>query len=176
MRISSSDSTKPARPVVTIRNACPDDLEIVADFNARLALETENKTLIPQVLRRGVEAALAEPDRLRYWIACIEGNAIGQAAATREWSDWRNGWVWWFQSVYVLQEHRGLGIFRRLFEHIRAAARAQPDVIGLRLYVEQENLQAQAAYRSLGLVPGGYLVYEQIWTDRFALTTGSTPG
>ena len=78
------------------------------------------------VLARGVAAALADPDRLRYWVAEDRERAavVGQAAITREWSDWRNGWIWWFQSVYVHPDHRGRGVFRALHAHIRDAARA----------------------------------------------------
>ena len=41
------------------------------------------------------------------------------------------------------------------------AAKAAPDVCGVRLYVEQENTAAQTVYRRLGLLPSGYKVYEQ---------------
>ena len=93
---------------------------------------------------------------------------MGQAAITREWSDWRDGWIWWFQSVYVLPEARGQGVFRALYQQIRAEALASPDVIGLRLYVEHENHRAQQTYLALGMRPGGYHVFEELWTDRFA--------
>ena len=154
-----------------IREARPDDLDAIIDFNARLAQETEGKRLDPSVLARGVTAALADPDRLRYWIAEIlegdgesdAGRIVGQAAVTREWSDWRNGWIWWFQSVYVHPDYRGLGIFRALHAEIRSRAQATPDVIGLRLYVEIHNEQAQRVYQSLGMKPGGYDVYEDLW-------------
>jgi GNAT superfamily N-acetyltransferase len=150
-----------------IRPAHPDDRDIVATFNARLALETEGKTLDSAVLAEGVRVALADPDRLRYWVAERAGRIVGQAAVTREWSDWRNGWLWWFQSVFVVPEHRGTGVFRALFAQIRAEALTQPDVIGLRLYVEQANAPAQRTYEALGLRPGGYEVYEELWLDRF---------
>jgi GNAT superfamily N-acetyltransferase len=88
---------------------------------------------------------------------------VAQAAVTREWSDWRNGWVWWFQSVYVAAEWRGRGLFRALHEQIRSEARAETDVIGLRLYVEEENLTAKRTYESLGMKASGYLVYEDLW-------------
>jgi ribosomal protein S18 acetylase RimI-like enzyme len=61
----------------------------------------------------------------------------------------------------VREDSRGAGVFRALLESIRAAARARGDVVGLRLYVEEENTKAQAAYRSLGLHPGGYLLFEE---------------
>lgn len=156
-----------------IRAGRPEDGAVLVDFNARMAWETEQKTLDPEVLRRGVEAALVDPDRLRYWVAEQHGTIVGQAAATREWSDWRCGWIWWLQSVYVRPESRGQGVFRALYRQIEAEARANPEVIGLRLYVEHANAAAQQTYRSLGMQSGGYEVYEALWPDRFSR---SSPG
>lgn len=153
---------RPAPPVV--RDARPADRDTIVAFNGGLARETESKRLDPETLARGVEAALSDPDRLRYWVAeSPDGRVLGQAAITREWSDWRNGWLWWFQSVYVDADHRGRGVFAALFRHIRDEAKSRADVIGLRLYVEQDNAAAQAIYRALGMTPGGYHVYEDIW-------------
>ena len=126
-------------PDPIVRDARPDDRDAIVAFNARLAEETEAKRLDPSVLARGVARALADPDRLRYWVAERDGRVVGQAAVTREWSDWRYGWIWWFQSVYVAPEARGLGVFRALHADIREAALDAGDVIGLRLYVEEDN-------------------------------------
>ena len=153
-------------PILNIRAARLDDRDVIADFNARLARETEGKELDPSVLARGVAAALGDPDRLRYWIAeGPSGDILGQAAVTREWSDWRDGWIWWFQSVYVHPDHRGSGTFRALHDAIRSAAKGTPKVIGLRLYVEVHNDRAQKVYQSLGMKPGGYDVYEELWIE-----------
>ena len=126
--------------------------------------------LDPAILARGVARALADPDRLRYWVAelTLEGatRVIGQTAITREWSDWRNGWIWWLQSVYIDAEYRGQGVFRALYRHIYDSALAEADVIGLRLYVENGNLRAQQTYQALGMKPGGYSVLEELWLDR----------
>jgi GNAT superfamily N-acetyltransferase len=159
-------------PGFFVRAARPDDLNSVVEFNAALALETEATRLDPAVLARGVRAALADPDRLRYWVAeeAETGRVIGQAAVTREWSDWRNGWLWWYQSVYVRPDSRRRGVFRALHEHVRDAARTAGDVVGLRLYVEQANDRAQRTYQALGLTLGGYLVLEEIWQDRFGVS------
>jgi GNAT superfamily N-acetyltransferase len=152
-----------------IRDATLSDHAFVVECNIQLALETEGKVLDPSVIRVGALAALRDPERLRYWVAedPARNIRIGQAAITREWSDWRNGWVWWFQSVYVTPEARGQGVFRALHQHIRACALAAPDVIGLRLYVEHQNHRAQQTYEALGLKPGGYHVYEELWPDRY---------
>jgi GNAT superfamily N-acetyltransferase len=161
----------PQRPWI-VRAAHSGDHATIVEFNARLAQESEGKQLEPIILARGVRRALAEPDRLRYWVVELKdtasgaGRIIGQAAVTQEWSDWRNGWLWWFQSVYVHPEHRRQGVFRSLHQAIRDQALARPDVIGLRLYVEDGNDRAQRTYQAMGMAPGGYHVYEEFWLDR----------
>jgi GNAT superfamily N-acetyltransferase len=150
---------------LVIREAVSSDLPLIVEYNRLLALETESKTLDLDVLALGVSRALADPDRARYWVATMYDSPlpVGQAAITREWSDWRNGWIWWFQSVYVAGPFRRHGVFRALYRHIHAVARGQLDVIGLRLYVEDANSRAQETYRALGMKPGGYSVYEDLW-------------
>jgi GNAT superfamily N-acetyltransferase len=152
-------------PRPRVRPARSDDLPIIVEFNRLLALETESKVLDKATLEAGVACALADPDRLRYWVAELDGEAhpVGQAAVTREWSDWRMGWIWWFQSVYVAAPFRGRGVFRTLYRQIRHEARSLPDVIGLRLYVEDSNAAAHKTYHALGMRPGGYSVYEDLW-------------
>lgn len=153
-----------------VRPAAMDDLPVIVEYNRLLALETESKVLDRDVLKAGVSCALADPDRLRYWVAELDGHSrpVGQAAITREWSDWRRGWIWWFQSVYVAAPFRGRGVFRSLYHHVRAEARSDPDVIGLRLYVEDANEPAHRTYQALGMKPGGYSVYEDLWIPGLA--------
>jgi GNAT superfamily N-acetyltransferase len=152
-----------------IRDAVLADRPSIVEFNRCLALETERKVLDEAILFSGVSRALADPERLRYWVAELGNPAdvVGQAAITREWSDWRDGWLWWFQSVYVAQAFRGCGVFRALYRHIEQEARRNPDVIGLRLYVEDSNQPAQRTYQALGMKPGGYSVFESLWVERF---------
>ncbi len=153
-----------------IRDARLADAPSIVEFNRRLALETEGKVLDAAVLLSGVSRALADPDRLRYWVAELgsSGTVVGQAAISREWTDWRDGWLWWLQSVYVAQPYRGCGVFRALYQHIQDEARGNPDVIGLRLYVEDSNQPAQRTYQALGMKPGGYSVFEELWVERFS--------
>lgn len=159
-------------PKFVVRDATPSDLDAIVEFNGRLAWETESKRLDRGILRDGVARGLSDPERLRYWVAEADGRVIGQTAITREWSDWRNGWLWWLQSVYVHADHRGQGIFKALYAHIRAEALATGDVIGIRLYVENENHRARDSYRALGLADEGYSVFGEFWPDR---ATGARP-
>ena len=152
----------------SVRDAVPSDVDTICDFNQRLAQETESRVIPPEVLRGGVLAALTIPDRLHYWVAVSSDDAaqvIGQVAVSYEWSDWRNGWIWWLQSVYVDSDWRGRGVFRALLDQIRVDATAHANVIGLRLYVEHENAPARATYEKLGFVPAGYEVMEAMWAD-----------
>jgi ribosomal protein S18 acetylase RimI-like enzyme len=81
---------------------------------------------------------------------------------TYEWSDWRNGMIWWLQSVYVLPKHRRQGAFRAMYEFVTQLASADENVRGLRLYVEQHNENAQQTYRDLGMKESHYRMFEQM--------------
>jgi GNAT superfamily N-acetyltransferase len=147
---------------IDIRFAVSDDWQIIADFNCRLADESEGKKLDRAHVEPGVRALLADPRKGRYLVAEAGGRVVGQLMHTYEWSDWRNGDIWWLQSVYVHPDFRRKGVFRSLFDRLRSEAEADPAVVGLRLYVEDHNHHAHETYRNLGLAPGGYFVMERM--------------
>ena len=147
-----------------IRDVTAADAVTIAEFNRLLALESEQKTLDPATLERGVRLALERPELCRYFLAEAAGRIVGQTMLTYEWSDWRAGVFWWIQSVYVVADRRGSGVFRALFDHIESLARSAPEVCGLRLYVEEHNAAAIATYRRMGLAPSGHLLYERDWS------------
>lgn len=146
---------------IDVRRGVASDVDVIAEFNRRLALETESKQLDPQVLRAGVATLLGDPAKGLYYLAENEGTVIGQLAVTYEWSDWRNGWLWWIQSVYVRADHRRRGVFRSLYEAVRQTALQAGDVVGIRLYVETDNDVGQRTYVGVGMARTGYLVMEE---------------
>ncbi len=135
----------------TIRMANEADIGFLADSNAAMAWETERKRLDRDVLARGTAAVFADPARGFYLVAERAGHPVGCLLVTREWSDWRDGDWWWIQSVYVVPSARRSGVFRALYAEVERRARATPRVIGLRLYVEDGNTNAQATYAALGM-------------------------
>lgn len=145
---------------LVIRRAKPADAPVVVEFNRLLAEESEGKNLDLKVLTPGVAAALADERKALYFVAEEEGTILGQTMITFEWSDWRNGWIWWIQSVYVRPEARRRGVFKALYEHVVQSARTA-GVVGLRLYVERENHVARKTYDRLGMGPTGYIVLER---------------
>ena len=148
----------------SIREARRGDAGVIARFNASMAEETEGKALDPRCVGPGVAALFDNPPLGQYWVAEADGHVIGQVMVTYEWSDWRNGMIWWIQSVYVQPESRRKGVFRGLYHHVESLAAAAPGVIGLRLYVESNNVRAQQTYNALGMVKPGYLVMETLFT------------
>ena len=143
-----------------IRNASVDDAKSIADFNSQMASETESRELDPELIGAGVAAILADSNKGQYWVAEADGNVVGQIMVSYEWSDWRNGMLWWIGSVYVHEDYRQKGVFSALYRHVESLARLDQEACGLRLYVEQDNKRAQETYLKLGMVKPGYLVME----------------
>ncbi|MDA8561157.1 GNAT family N-acetyltransferase [Nitrospinae bacterium] len=145
---------------INIREANKGDLAILVQNNQALAKETEVLLLDKDVLREGIEQALKR-EECHYFVAMIGEKVVGQTMITYEWSDWRNGIIWWIQSVYVLPAHRKQGIFRVLFKYIENLAKVNPQVKALRLYVMHNNNAGQDTYQSLGMNDSGYIVFEK---------------
>lgn len=145
---------------ITIRQAELSDAPVVADFNLRLAQETEELALDPETVAKGVAAILGDEAKGIYYVAEAAGKVVGQVMITYEWSDWRNGNLWWLQSVYVEPAFRGNGIFRALFRHVEQMAERSAGVCGLRLYMHADNARARKCYENLGMRQTKYQVFE----------------
>ena len=145
---------------LSIRAAAAGDEAIIAEFNSAMAWESEGVTLDGATLRAGVAAALADPAKAFYLLAEVAGDPVGQLMVTTEWSDWRNGWIWWVQSVYVKPERRRQGVYSRLYRRLQEIAADRGDIRGMRLYVMRENWRAKRTYESLGMQHSEYDLYE----------------
>ena len=146
---------------LVVRNAREQDLRALADFNIAMARETENKTLSPSNVKAGMKAVIRQPDHGFYLVAELNGQVAGSLLVTKEWSDWRNGVFWWIQSVYVPPGFRKRGIYRALYDAVKARAKSNPEVCGFRLYVAQNNRAAMSVYSRLGMSKTEYRIYEE---------------
>ncbi len=155
-------SSRRAPPPVHVRPANSADIDALCAFNAAMALETEGRELDSETLRTGVGKGLADPSRARYFVAERGAAVVGCLMLTQEWSDWRAGFWWWIQSVYVLPDQRRTNVYRTLHAHVLELARSDAEVIGLRLYVERGNSGAQRTYLAQGMVDAHYCVFEQV--------------
>ena len=148
--------------IIRIRRATADDAGALIGFAAAMALETERKVLLPEVIGAGVHHLLRHPAAGFYLVAESGGQVAGALMVTNEWSDWRNGNFWWVQSVYVRPEFRRRGVYRTLYRHLQTLAAHDSSVCGFRLYVERENVRAQATYRTSGMEQTHYILFEEL--------------
>ena len=151
--------------VMILRNATPNDVETIVGFQIKMALETEDLTLEPDAVGKGVSAVFTDTSKGRYFVAEEEGAVVASLMVTYEWSDWRNGLIWWIQSVYVMPEFRKRGVFAQLYHHLKKQVETSADIRGLRLYVDKRNVSAQKVYTKLGMNGSHYDTYE--WMRNF---------
>ena len=142
-----------------VRKAIPEDLQSIAEFQIKMAWETERFALSPETVTNGVKAVFDKTGRGQYWVATDNGKVIASLLITYEWSDWRNTDIWWIQSVYVISDFRRKGVFRKMYSHIKAEAEKQ-NIAALRLYVETNNVTAQKTYEAIGMKSEHYRLYE----------------
>jgi len=145
---------------VRYREGVPSDANDIIDFQIAMARETEDFDLVREITTNGVHAVFADPSLGRYFVAEADGRVIASLMITYEWSDWRNGVVWWIQSVYVISEFRRRGVYAGLYQYVKAMVEAEPSIRGIRLYVDNRNQSAQEVYARLGMEGEHYRVFE----------------
>ena len=151
--------------MVQVRPAVIDDLEMIVEFQQRMAQETEGVPLDRPTLEEGVRAVFLDLTKGEYFLAEIDGKPVGGLLTMREWSDWRNGEVIWIHSLYVEPEARRQGVFKQLYLHLKHLVETSDEIKGLRLYVHHSNEIARSAYGALGMDGARYQLFEWMPED-----------
>ena len=146
---------------ISIREGSISDTPTIAKFQQQMALETESKILKESTIRQGVESVLKCPNKGFYIIAETDSQVIGSLLVTFEWSDWRNGWFFWIQSVFVDAKYRRQGVYRVMHSEVIRRTKESGNCRGIRLYVEKDNRNAQKVYKTLGMHETDYYLYEE---------------
>ncbi|MBC8193944.1 MAG: GNAT family N-acetyltransferase [Candidatus Marinimicrobia bacterium] len=144
----------------TIRWAVSEDIPSIVSFNQAMALETENISLNSEVLKAGVEAIFSNPSKGFYIVCEIDGIVRACLMITYEWSDWRNGLFWWIQSVFVHKEYRQKGLYKHMYKFVKTQVDESEEIVGIRLYVDNNNEKAQKVYSRLGMEKSNYQLFE----------------
>ncbi len=145
---------------IKIRPGLLFDIPVIAEYQIKMAKETENMKLDPATVELGVSAVLDDPSKGKYWLAETDGQVVGCLLTVPEWSDWRNGTVLWIHSVYIHPDFRKQGVYRLLYSHLKELVSTSRDLRGLRLYVDKTNTKAQKVYETLGMSGEHYHLYE----------------
>jgi len=138
------------------------DIQAIVDFQLAMALETENISLDPETVYRGVSTVFTDSTKGFYLIAQDKGRTTGCLMITYEWSDWRARTVWYIQSLFVIPEYRRRGIFKQMYAWLLEKVDGDDSIGGIRLYVDLTNLNAQKVYESLGMDGNHYRFYENM--------------
>ncbi len=146
--------------MITVRPATIDDALAIIDFQLNMAMETESLTLDYPTVTRGVHAVFEDSTKGSYYVAVDDKKIIGSLMTTYEWSDWRCGTVIWIQSVYIIKNYRGQGVYKKLYQYIQQLVTPESGYRGIRLYVDKTNIPAQRVYEKLGMNGEHYQVYE----------------
>ncbi len=148
--------------MIQIRLAEDNDSHRIIEFQIEMAMETEGLTLTKNTVSEGVKSVFNDPSKGEYFV--VEGGniIIASLLLTPEWSDWRNSWVMWIQSVYVIPNMRKKGVFRALFQHIDEYVKSRKDIAGVRLYVDITNKNARNVYKQLGMNGDHYQLFESM--------------
>ncbi len=147
---------------MNIRLATLEDAHYFVEFNTAMAFETEGKTLEQTIVEAAVNAIFDDPNKGFYIVAEDGDEVIGGLLITYEWSDWRDAWWWWIQSVFLRPEARGKRVYSQLNDFVKERANAAGNVYGIRLYVETENVHAQRVYEKVGMERSPYLMYSEM--------------
>jgi RimJ/RimL family protein N-acetyltransferase len=150
---------------MNIRAATHSDITQIVDFQILMAAETEDYKLDRETVTAGVRHIFDHPEKGNYWVAVKNDEIIACTLTIPEWSDWRNGTVLWIHSVFVKQGNRGKGVFKSIYKFLKEKVERDPSLMGLRLYVEKENINAQHVYERLGMTSEHYRLYE--WMKDF---------
>lgn len=142
-----------------IRKATSNDIGKIANNNAQMALDSENKIIDHKTTYLGVKSIIDDPKKGFYLIAEENKEIIGQLMITFEWSDWNNFNTWWIQSLYVQKDQRKRGVFKNLFEKIIKEAKYK-NIGTLKLYVHSKNLPAIQVYKKIGMNKKDYQFFQ----------------
>ncbi len=136
-----------------------DILELV-ELQRKMALETENLTLILDVVEAGITAVINDQNKGKYYKIVQHGRIIGCMLNTYEWSDWRNGQIVWIQSLYILPAYRKQGLFTATYQYLADIVKKNANYKGIRLYVDKRNAPAIAAYKAVEMTNEHYELFE----------------
>ncbi len=150
---------------MNFRRATREDASTLVEFQLRMAWETEGLKLDRATCTSGVHAVFDDPRKGTYYVIEQGGEILVSTLIIPEWSDWRNGDVWWIHSVYVPPAHRRKGAFKKLYSSLKQKVLETPEVRGLRLYVDHRNANAKRTYEALGMNADHYALFE--WMKEF---------
>jgi len=137
-----------------------EDAAILADLQCAMAWETEEYKLDRSTVLKGLKALFEDTTKGQYYKLVCEQEIVGCMLNTFEWSEWRNGYILWIQSLYIVPSFRAKGLFKRMYQYLQNLVNTSDDLQGIRLYVDKTNVKATKAYEAIGMNGEHYHFFE----------------
>lgn len=139
------------------------EIDDIITMIKKMAYETENKDLKEDIVRPAVDKLLEYPDYGQYFLIIDNLNKTfcGMNMITYEFSIPQNDIIVWIQSVYVSDNYRNQGLFRKLLQENESYIKSK-DIYEKRvkLYMEKDNTKAGQVYSKLGFIVTDEILYE----------------
>ncbi|EAY25130.1 GNAT family N-acetyltransferase [Microscilla marina] len=145
---------------IYIETASVQDAELLADLQCKMAWETEEYMLDRNTVLQGLQALFNDVSKGIYYKVTHNEQVIGCMLNTFEWSEWRNGYVLWIQSLYIVPEFRAQGLFKLMYQYLQHKVKADNNLMGIRLYVDKTNVKASQVYKAIGMSDEHYTFFE----------------
>ena len=144
-----------------IKQADVDDIELLVDYQIKMAKETEDKELNG----KKVATCLDTMFKTQIFGECfVKRNkthkGMGSTMITFAYDLEMNKTNYWFQSVYVDKEFRKQGVFTSMYRFVEQRAK-EKGVYALYLYVDKDNHLAISVYEKLGMKRLNKLIIEK---------------
>lgn len=146
--------------MIEIKEATIDYTEAIATCQVKMAKETENMILNHEEVKKGIIHLFENPAKGFYLLAMDNKKVAGTMLLQHEWSEWRNQDVLWIHSVYIIPEYRRKGIFSQLYNEVKQRVLKDPNISGMRLYVDKTNKSAIEVYQKIGMTDEHYQLFE----------------
>jgi ribosomal protein S18 acetylase RimI-like enzyme len=153
--------------MITTRRATPEDIPCLVDMMARFY--AESGFLLNRDWASASFAALLGDVRGAAWIASHHDDPAGYVVLTLRHSMEYGGLDGFIDDLYVRPDRRRRGLGRAMLEALFAECRRR-NVLALHVEAGQDNVAAQALYRSFGL--GVLDDARQLLTARFGSRVG----
>jgi len=147
----------------TIRLARIEDARKLAEF-CELLRESLEMPVQQEKLLPGVSAPIKDLSKGMYLVAteAHKSELIGCLMITYEWDTGNNAFIWWIQDVFVDGNWRRKGVFQALYKHTIKMAKDKGNVCTIKIHVNDDNLNAQKIYKSMGMTDTSNFMYEFI--------------
>ncbi|MFC1731781.1 GNAT family N-acetyltransferase [candidate division KSB1 bacterium] len=139
-----------------------DDIPVLVGFQQKMAMESEGLQLNESLIKKGIKAVIDDSHKGIYYKVLTGNMVIGCMMNTLEWSDWRNGYFIYIQSLYILPEFRKQGAFSAMYNFLKQKLYESGIYIGIRLYVSKSNKVAKEVYKKAGMDDSHYQFFEWV--------------